>query len=549
MVVLRLGENRWRLNRMPFLNQVRTYAGFLRGLPAFLRHPISVATATAAIQQRMARREETFVRFTEDVLLAAPRSPYRQLFRLAGCDPRELPALVRHSGVEGALLALRRAGIYVGYEEFKGRAPIVRNGQEIPIEPADFINPFLSAAYTVSTSGSTGIPRHSRMSLDHLAIQAEHRLVGLAAHGLAGAPSALWRPILPAGSGLNSVLRAARAGDPPQRWFTPHTDHQLRGAWQYRAATTAAVAVGRLCGSRLPWPEAVAFDDAGRIARWMAGERDRHGRVWLNTTVSGGVRISQAAQAEAIDLTGATLMIAGEPVTAAKVERIRASGASFFSDYGMAETGRVAIGCARPKAESDLHVLSDAYAIIGWTKVVPHSDECVSSFHVTALSERSPSLLLNVEFDDDGIIEEARCGCPLETLGLRTHLRDVRSYGKLTGEGMTLVGSEMVRILEELLPARCGGSPLDYQMVEEEDDRAFTRLTLIASPRVEATDEMLRDAVLSLLSSAGGAADLARAFWQQAGTLRVRRGEPHVSDRGKQASFRSAQFRHPAETA
>jgi hypothetical protein len=534
---------------MPFLTQALAYSGFLRGLPHFLRSPISVETATAAIRQRLARREETFVRFTQDVLLAAPRSPYRQLFRLAGCDSRELPTLVRDSGVEGALLALRRAGVYVGYEEFKGRAPIVRNGQDIPTEPADFINPFLSAAYTVSTSGSTGIPRHSRMSLDHLAIQAEHRLVGLAAHGLAGAPSALWRPILPAGSGLNTVLRAARSGEPPQRWFTPNTDHQLRGAWQYRAATTTAVAVGRLCGSRLPWPEPVAFDDAGRIARWMAGERDQHGRVWLNTTVSNGVRVAEAAQAEAIDLTGATFMIAGEPVTAAKVQRIRASGASFFSDYGMSETGRVAIGCACPKVESDLHVLSDAYAIIGWMKVVPHSDECVSSFHVTALSERSPSLLLNVEFDDDGTIEQARCGCPLESLGLRTHLRDVRSYGKLTGEGMTLVGSAVVRILEEMLPARCGGSPLDYQLIEEEDDRAFTRLTLIASPRITASDEMLREAVLSSLTSAGGAADFARALWQQAGTLRVRRAEPYVSDRGKQASFRSAQFGRPAETA
>src|SRR5262249_50045795 len=153
------------------------------------------------------------------------------------------------------------------------------------------------------------------------------------------------------------------------------------------AATTTAIAVGRLCGSRLPWPEPVAFHDAGRIARWMAGERDRHGRVWLNTTVSNGVRVAEAAQADAIDLTGATFMIAGEPVTAAKVHRIRASGASFFSDYGMSEAGRVAIGCARSKAESDLHVLSDAYAIIGWTKVVQHSDESVSSFHVTALSE------------------------------------------------------------------------------------------------------------------------------------------------------------------
>src|SRR4029078_3529477 len=117
-----------------------------------------------------------------------------------------------------ALLALRAAGVYVSFEEFKGRTPLVRKGQEIALQQSDFANPFLSQSYGSTTSGSTGTPRHASTALGHLSLQAEHRLAALSAHGLLDAPSAIWRPILPAGSGLNNVLRAARIGQPPPPW-------------------------------------------------------------------------------------------------------------------------------------------------------------------------------------------------------------------------------------------------------------------------------------------------------------------------------------------
>ena len=45
-----------------------------------------------------------------------------------------------------------------------------------------------------------------------------------------------------------------------------------------------------------------------------------------------------------------------------------------------------------------------------------------------------------------------------EGYGFTTHLREVRSYSKLTGEGVTLIGDEMIHLLEHVLPARFGGS-------------------------------------------------------------------------------------------
>ena len=79
-------------------------------------------------------------------------------------------------------------------------------------------------------------------------------------------------------------------------------------------------------------------------------------------------------------------------------------------------------------------------------------------------------ILLNVETDDYGVLESRPCGCRMGDLGLTTHVTQVRSFRKLTGEGMTLVGNDMIRILEEVLPTRFGGSPLDYQLAEVENE-------------------------------------------------------------------------------
>ena len=69
---------------------------------------------------------------------------------------------------------------------------------------------------------------------------------------------------------------------------------------------------------------------------------------------------------------------------------------------------------------------------------------------------------------------------------------------------MRLSGSTMIRILEELLPARFGGSPLDYQLLEEEDDAGYTRLTLLVSPRIEIDDEKaVTGAVLEAIDPPG----------------------------------------------
>jgi hypothetical protein len=113
-------------------------------------------------------------------------------------------------------------------------------------------------------------------------------------------------------------------------------------------------------------------------------------------------------------------------------------------------------------------------------------------------------------------------------------LRQIRSFSKLTAEGVTLVGSEMEHILESVLPARFGGTPLDYQLMEEEDGGGFTRVVLIVSPRVGVVDERaMIDAVLTALRGASLGTAVGGGLLSAAGALRVRRAEPIVTARGK----------------
>jgi hypothetical protein len=99
---------------------------------------------------------------------------------------------------------------------------------------------------------------------------------------------------------------------------------------------------------------------------------------------------------------------------------------------------------------------------------------------------------------------------------------------------MTLIGTDLVRILEEELPARFGGTPLDYQLLEEEDEQGFTRLYIVVSPDLPLRDEAaVVTAMLEALGRSGHAGAISRTIWGQARTVRVRRARPVWTNRGK----------------
>ncbi len=518
---------------MSVLGTLQMYGRFGLGLRRFLREPITLAAAIAAIRQRIAEREDNFLRVVERGIFNHPRSPYLPLLRLAGCELEDIRALVRHRGLEGALRTLREAGVYVTFEECKGREPIVRAGREFPVAAHDFDNPWLERHYYSESGGSTGAGTRVHHDLDYLAVRATHDAVAYNAHGVLDAPVGVWRGLLPDGSGLNTTLALCRCGRPPARWFTPGTYRGLRPSLvKFRMANYLTIAVARVSGVRVPWPEHTPVEEAGRIAAWAAGMVRERGKCALAMVASRALRVSVAARDDGLNLTGVTFVISGEPVTPAKVDAILASGATYFTTYGFSEAGRIGRGCCHPTSTNDLHLLTDMCAVITHPRELPVGT--VPAFNVTSLLPSSPKILLNAESDDYGIVEERACGCPLEELGYRTHVREIYSFRKLTGEGVTMPGTDLIYILEEVLPQKFGGSALDYQFVEEENDRGLTGVVLAIAPRVPIADEaQVIETVLQAMRQRGPAGGAASETWRQAGSLRIRRAAPILTARGK----------------
>jgi len=529
----------------------RMYGRFVVGLPGYLRRPaVTLDEALAALRRGLAARDAHFLQIVRRAVYDNPRSPYREMLRLAGCEIGDIESSVRDHGLEPTLERLRAAGVYVTFEEYKGRKPIVRSGQTLEADEHAFDNPLTSKVYEGRTGGSTGVGTRVETDLDNLFSQAPHLMVGRHVHGLLGLPMAVWHGELPDPTGVGIFLRAVAYRGHPVRWFTPMTRDQYRPPLRFRAATGYVVWMSRLCGVPCPPPEPLPLDRAAVLARWAADAVREHGGCEVVSTISLALRVCLAAEEAGIDLTGASFFGGGEPFTPAKNEVFRRVGARYVAMYISEDTGPMGMPCAHPLEENDQHLLEDNVALIQSPREVLGSGVDVNAFYFTSLRPTASKVLLNMESDDYGIVETRDCGCPFEALGYRRHLRQIRSFGKLTGEGVTLVGSEMIRILEEVLPQRFGGSPQDFQLLEEEGEHGLTKLVILVHPRLEiASERDVVDAVLAAVDRGSDAGGVASTFWRQADTFRVRRQAPIWTERGKLIPIRVAALHDRPEAA
>ena len=183
-----------------------------------------------------------------------------------------------------------------------------------------------------------------------------------------------------------------------------------------------------------------------------------------------------------------------------------------------------------------MHLLLDKIALIRRPPAAGSADGVLANV-LTTLLPTTPKLLLNLENGDYGVVEERRCGCLFDGLGYAVHLHTIRSYEKLTSEGMTFLRADLVRLLEEVLPARFGGDPTDYQLIEtEEAGTGLPRIDLVVSPRVGPVDDgAVKETVLRRLGRLDrtGGVGIFSDRWRQAGTLRVVRQEPYATPVGK----------------
>lgn len=130
----------------------------------------------------------------------------------------------------------------------------------------------------------------------------------------------------------------------------------------------------------------------------------------------------------------------------------------------------------------------------------------------------------------------------IRKIGFDTHVADIKSYEKLTGEGVTFVDTDFIRIIEKELPGKFGGCSTDYQLVEEEDEKGLNRLRLLVSPRLGEIDEnKVVSTFITLLKNAESSpeswAQSGTVMWDQSRHVRVKREYPLSTRSGKILPF------------
>ncbi|HTS50277.1 MAG TPA: hypothetical protein VMH05_20160 [Bryobacteraceae bacterium] len=511
------------------LQEASYYARMAAGIARYLRAP-SEPNPLEAIRARVERRETTFLETVRRAIFSKPNHPYREMFRLAGCDQGDLADSVRRHGLESTLLQLRRDGVWLDHDEFKGSKPIVRSGKEIPSTARSFWNPLAKGLLIASSGGSRSKGTRSPRSAGEFVIRESHHALRCREFDLAGRAQAEIKAILPSTTGLNPCLRAVRAGTPVQRWFVPG------GSWRssphYRLSTYALVLWAKTLGASVPMPRQLPWNDFSPVAEWIARRRAAGVACVVGATASAGARIARAAVEHGFDIRGTQFLLNGEPLSDAKGAVLKAAGCDATSHYGISEIGGIGSGCRQMVNRSCVHLFRDSVAAINYRRRAPFADVDVDAILFTTLLASAPHLFINVDMQDCGVIQPAACDCSYSQAGLTVQVSDIHSYGKLTGLGITLLGTHLAGLIEDVLPRRLGGGPGDCQLVQSELG-ADTTLSLRLSPRLKLDSlERARECFLDELRQVYGGS-LAARTWTHANAIEVLVAEPLNTLSGK----------------
>ena len=506
-----------------------------RALPQFFRERITVQQAEEEIKRMLASREERFLELARSRIYHNPGSPYLKLLKIAGCEFADLQAHVSTHGLEATLERLAGEGVYLTADEFKGKKKVERGGKSFRVLTSDFEVQPSSPGFVSQSSGTNNQPLRYTYSLDLIRVLTFGQAVFLSAHDLFSYSHALYDAILPGIAAVSHLLYYARSGIIAERWFARTVPESRWPAASYHYINTyLVVLMGKLHDPVFPRPEFIGFQGIDRIVRWIL-QRRREGRLCcILTASSNAVRIARTAMDMGASLRGTKFIVVGEPFTAAKREVTERVEAAAIPRYAFQEGGTVGYGCANPVGIDDVHAATHMLGIIAHPKPIFGAGARIRPLLFTSLHSLFPRVFLNMANGDYANLEKRSCGCRLEKAGLTLHLHHIRSYEKFTSEGMSYFYGDLYEFFEKALPSEFGGGLGDYQLVEEEDDNGQTRLTLVVHPEVGAVDETKILLRLQERLSQGSSANRFQAkIWQDAGTLRVKRGVPHASARGK----------------
>ena len=499
------------------LGDLADAARFVRRLPRYYQTPIGRDEALRIVRRRLERREDDFLDLVRRTVFENAGSPYRELFRLAGCEEGDLGRLVGQDGVEGALRALYHQGVYLTVDELKGHRPAVRSGVAVHVDAARFRNPLAGSHMPGRTSGSRGTARHVPVDLECLRDRSVNAGLTLDARGGGNWVKGVWS--MSTGS-LGVAIRFSGFGAPTARCFMLVDPATAGLGAHYRWSARLLRAAALLYGLPLPRAEHVPVSDPSPILRWMA-EVLRAGRS----------RTSGPSSARPSDCAGSRSR--WDSTSAAPGSRSRASrspragwrrfarpGSRPWSTTAAPRPGSSPAGVSRPTSGRGPLLPGPPRADPGRRGRRRRRPPRRSAPDLVAAPDRAGHLPQRLDGRSRGA-GTAACGCPLDSLGWTTHLHGIRSFEKLTAGGMTFLDSSVMRVLDEVLPARFGGGPTDYQLLEEEGDDGLSRVTLLVHPAIGPLSAMPSRTPSSPPSAAGRGPS---ARWSSTGAPRSSSG-------------------------
>jgi hypothetical protein len=497
----------------------------------FLAKPLTLDESMEFVELGVRQREKRFIHKLKRSVYGNPASPYRTLLEMAGCELRDIESLVTREGIEGSLNSLARAGVFMTFDEFKCRTPVIRGSRTFQPKPEDFDDPNMRAESQGMTGGTTGNPVRTRWSFAQTAQMAPHWCVFFAANDCLGVPLLFWRPGHAGVSG--SHLACAKFGQRTEGWFV---SQEMTNPVDRLYANCVRWVGQRFAG--FPRPTNVPYHGADPVVDKVVDLLSRSKAVCLNTVPSAAVRLSRAAEKRGVDLTGLICMLGAEPLTDARRMAIEACGASAVPLYGSNEATWVGGQCSSPRYADEVHVLRGSYAVIPGQSPDDPAGDGASPLLFTSLAPITPKILLNTDIGDRGVLGERRCQCLYDQLGCHQTIHHIRSADKITGFGVTFWVSDVHDVLETAIPRRLGGAPGDYQLVEYDSAEGLPVYSLVAHPRLATISEQgLIDLFLAELAQRKPYYGFMTSIWAREKVLHVRRQAPIATARGKILPF------------
>jgi hypothetical protein len=315
------------------LASVRDYWRISAGVRDYARQPVPT-NPIELIRRQVGEREDAWLSLVRRSIFNFANSPYRRMFELAGCTLGDLESSVRGRGIEATLEELYDGGVYLTYDEFKGRLPIVRSGHEIESTASSFHNRHDAVWLDASTSGSSGQP--TRVPQDTGAAPLRDAVGGLAIKefDLHNHKRMMVRPTLPSSIGVLLGLSMSRLGCPMHQWYA--TGGSGRDSLHYRLLTQYLTYASRLSGATVPAPEYLRQGDFATPTEWIARQKDAGMPSMVSAFVSPAVRMAVLAKERGWDIGDSIFFTGGEALTLIRKVYLPAAMPTLFTGFRLA---------------------------------------------------------------------------------------------------------------------------------------------------------------------------------------------------------------------